>query len=196
MRPNNRCYIIIYLLGSLLLGPFCTECKSSGNVTATNDNSITRYTAKKMSSALPKAKIYKVNPYYVDKVAVSMSPDKSRLISFPAPSDVTDATSPVGLIDGYYLDCQGIGINTMFLQWTRHEYNRMSQTPSKAQIMEAILPASYIEEIIELPLTTSLALSDTATVNNMIREGLPGCKVIKGAAINVLQPDRIIGTEY
>ena len=128
------------------------------------------------ATALPKARIYKVAAEWADLVPVTVT--DGRLISYPAPTDVTASTSPVALADGWMLDRQGVNPNTTFLKWTRQEYGDMKTAPTPSQIMDNIVAGSRLQELMELPMTTTEAAGDTAAVNRLIREGLPGCKTL------------------
>lgn len=158
------------------------------------------HNAKAMSmpknSHLPLAKIYKVSPDYVDKVPVTMNAGKTKLISFPAVSDININTSPIELVDGFLLDRQGVGLNTMFLVWTRDEYAAMAHTPKVSDIKEAIAPPSFVNIVVQLPLSTSDAVADTAAVNELIRNGLKDCKIYYGKPLEFGIPARTVGTLY
>ena len=125
-------------------------------------------------AALPSARIYKVDSQWAYLVPVTVS--NGTLVSWPAPGDVRSATAPLALADGWWLDRQGVNPNTMFLKWTRGEYASMANTPDAAEIKAAVIPGSRLSELVELPLTTSSAVDDTAAVNQLILKGLPGCK--------------------
>lgn len=107
---------------------------------------------------------------------VPVAVDNGRIVSFPAPSDISSATAPIRLSDGWWLDRQGIGPNTVFLKWTRDEYAALPSTPSIAEIKEAIVPSARPDAIYQLPMSASEAAADTAAVNRIIADGLSGCK--------------------
>ena len=147
------------------------------------------------ASPPPRAVVYKMSSNYEYHVPVTLDAGKTRLISYPAPSDVTPNTAPVKLIDGYYLDRQGVNVNTVFLKWTRDEYSNLTKTPSKGDILENLMPLSYIADIVSLPMSINEALADTAEVNKLIREGFPGCRIIKGKPVRIGDANDIIGTQ-
>lgn len=150
--------------------------------------------ARIADSHLPRAVIYKVAPKYADKVPVTMNAGKTKMIGFPAPTDISEFTSPIAVAEGYLLDRQGVGVNTMFLVWTREEYAAFEKTPMVSEIKEAIDPQSYVMVVVQLPMEASQAAADTAAVNHIIRGGLKDCKVINGKPIQFGQPVRTIGT--
>ena len=68
----------------------------------------------KKQMAYPKAVIYKTNGNFSNNVPITLSADSKKLISFPAPSDITEQTAPIKLSQGYWLDRRGISPNTAF----------------------------------------------------------------------------------
>lgn len=130
--------------------------------------------ARSPETALPAARIYRVSPQWADHVAATVS--NGTLVSYPAPSDISPATAPVALADGWMLDRQGLNPSSVFLRWTRSEYSTLSHTPSPSEIMAAIEPGSRLEALYELPMTAAEAAADTSAVNRLIAEGLPGCR--------------------
>ena len=119
---------------------------------------------------LPRARIYKISPEYAGLVPVSIS--DGRLVSYPAPSDISPATAPLPLADGWILDRQGIGPASSFLKWTRQEYAAMSSAPSPAEILKAVVPGAKISDWAELPMSAAEAVADTAAVNRFITANL------------------------
>lgn len=89
--------------------------------------------------ASPAVVIYKTKKDYSRFVAVILSADKSKIISYPAPSDISPEMSvPVALADGYWLDKRGIGVHVAFLKMTYEEYAQLSNPPSKEQLWAQI----------------------------------------------------------
>ncbi len=76
----------------------------------------------KKQMAYPKAVIYKTNGNFSNNVPITLSADSKKLISFPAPSDITEQTAPIKLSQGYWLDRRGISPNTAFTKFTYRQY--------------------------------------------------------------------------
>lgn len=91
-------------------------------------------------AVMPKARIYRTNGDYRDKVPVNLDAARSTVVSYPAPTDLT--ALPVQLADGYLLDLRGIGPNTAFTSYTYAEYSAMKDAPTPSQIMDAIMPGA------------------------------------------------------
>ena len=159
-----RTFVALLCAGILLAGCSASKSASESNIVSARESNLSE----------PAARIYKVAPEYADHVAVAVN--GGRLVSFPAPSDITPATAPIPLAEGWYLDRQGVGPYTVFLKWTRDEYAAMHSAPTPAEIMAAVIPGARVSELYELPMTISDAQSDTAAVDRLIEAGLPGCK--------------------
>lgn len=85
--------------------------------------------------ASPAVVIYKTKKDYSRFVAVTLSADKSKITSYPAPTDISPEMSvPVALADDYWLDRRGINEHVAFLSMTYEEYARLSSPPSKEQL--------------------------------------------------------------
>ncbi len=127
------------------------------------------------AAVMIKAYIYKTNGNYADNVPVTV--ENGKLISYPAPSDLTDQSRPVALDRGYLLDRRGIGPDTRFTSFTYGEYAAMPAPPSSAQLMAAIIPDARVTEMVEMPFPYSPDCA--AQCNELIATGLPGCKIMK-----------------
>lgn len=122
--------------------------------------------------ALPRTVIYKTNGNYDDNVAIRLNPDGS-LLTFPGPGDVGEQSVPLRLADGWLLDRRGaVGSGTVFLKYTYREYHALAEPPSTAALKTAIIPGAHVTEAYALP--RSVQRTDTAAINALIREGLPG----------------------
>lgn len=121
----------------------------------------------------PMARIYQMNGDWSDNVPVGMR--GSELVSFPSPGDLTAASRPVRLADGYWLDCRGVGGGTAFTRYTYAQYMALPTPPDPKTLIDAIIPGARVTRIVELPFTMQTARADTAAVNALIRDGLPGC---------------------
>lgn len=117
---------------------------------------------------IPHAVAYRTDGDYADCVPVNLAPDGS-LASYPAPSDISAASEPLPLVDGFLLDRRGIGPNTVFTRYTYRQYAALPQAPSQQQLLDSVIPGSRVNEMVVLPMTTSEALADTAAVNEYIR---------------------------
>lgn len=125
---------------------------------------------------LPKAKIYKTNGDYNNNVPITLSADGKRVISFPAPSDLSANSTPLQLADGFLLDRRGISPNSAFLTLTYNEYAALKQAPSPSELLKLVIPEAKVTEIILLPFTIGSADDKVADINKLIQSGLQDCE--------------------
>lgn len=109
--------------------------------------------------AIPKATVFKMNGPYENNVAVTLNPDGS-LAYYPAPTDIMENSAPYSLGDGWWLNRQGIGPNSVFTKWTFADYCKLKRVPGREEILDAIIPGSGVTEFRELPLPYSEARSN------------------------------------
>lgn len=155
-----------------------TACSSTKEVevatpTVATPTSNTRIKAGgQQNYALPHVYIYKTTADYSDLVPVTMNPERTRIISYPAKSDIHPSAKPVPLADGWYLDRRGIGPNTVFTDYTYEEYSCLEKTPTASQLMEHIIekyPLVGLRDCGTECLTTD-------QLNDLIKSGLKGCR--------------------
>ena len=109
--------------------------------------------------ALPKATIFKMSGNYADNMAVTVNAS-GVLTYFPAPSDLTAASAPVALGDGWYLNRQGLGANSVFTKYTFEEYRNLKTVPTISELKAAIIPGAKVTQFREIPVRLSDALAD------------------------------------
>lgn len=109
-------------------------------------------------NAVAKASAFQMNGNYADHVAVTLN-SAGELTYFPAPSDITNASVPVAIGNGWYLNRQGISANSVFTKWTFDEYKALKNVPSPSEIKEAIIPGAKVLKFIVLPVSASEANS-------------------------------------
>lgn len=123
-------------------------------------------------ATMPRARVYRMNGNYADNVPVGTD-GNGRIISYPAPSDVSAASRPMQLAGGWWLDRRGVGQHTVFTRFTYEEYAVLPQSPSVAQFREAIIPGARVTAVEELPWTLREAEVDTAAVNAWLHAHAP-----------------------
>lgn len=94
---------------------------------------------------LPKPTAFKMSGDYSDNVAVTLD-QQGNLTYFPAPTDITDASVPTPLGDGWYLNRQGLNANSVFTKWTFSEYRNLPSVPTPAEIKAAIIPGARVTD--------------------------------------------------
>lgn len=109
--------------------------------------------------ALPLATIFRISGDYADKVAITLNPDGS-LAYYPAPSDLSAASAPLYLGDGWYLNRQGIGPNSVFTSFSFSDYRTLPQAPSHGELSGSVIPGARVVEMREIPVRASDASAD------------------------------------
>ncbi len=158
-----------------------TSCKSTSQATSNPD--VTHSVAISMPvrdskpmgpsaptkpvNALPKATAFRMSGDYADHVAISID-NQGNLTYFPAPTDISAASAPVSLADGWWLNRQGIGINSVFTKYTFSEYAALPSVPSIEELKASIIPGARVTEVISLPYSISEAPSHIQEINDFL----------------------------
>lgn len=130
-------------------------CSSGKRVVANeaNANEVTSVTTASSGQSVapaqagPPVVVYKTTKDYSRNVPVGLSADGTRIVSYPAVSDVRGLPYPTPLADGYLLDNRGIGRNVAFLSYTYEEYAALPATPSPEELMEKVIDKHPLLEI-------------------------------------------------
>jgi len=90
----------------------------------------------------PQTIIYKTRKDYAQFIPVTLSEDKSEIVSYPHPKDVFrngELAYPTELKNGYLLDNRGIDVNVAFLNVTYEDYSKMEKAPLLEELFSMIL---------------------------------------------------------
>ncbi|WP_289858585.1 hypothetical protein [uncultured Muribaculum sp.] len=140
----------------------------------------------KKQMAYPKAVIYKTNGNFSNNVPITLSADSKKLISFPAPSDITEQTAPIKLSQGYWLDRRGISPNTAFTKFT---YRQLKSTPSANELKKAIIPGAIVTEIVQLPYPVGQVTVQQC--DSLISNNLTGCNILLKRESIMIGPENL-----
>lgn len=121
------------------------------------------------SNVIPKATAFKMSGNYADNVAVTLN-SNGDLTYFPAPTDISSASAPVKLADGWYLNRQGIGKNSVFTKYTFAEYSALPNVPSVSELKAAIIPDARVTEVIQLPYSINEAQDNIPQINEFLKK--------------------------
>lgn len=133
---------LIVALSAASLLTACSTTKQAEEMaqeTIPSVDSRDRMIAGSPSYALAHVIIYKTRADYSNLVPVTMNSERTRIVSYPAKSDIRPSAKPVALADGWYLDKRGIGQNTVFTDYTYEAYSSLEKTPSISELMEHII---------------------------------------------------------
>jgi hypothetical protein len=101
-------------------------------------------------NALAPTIVYKMTGNYWQNVPVTLSDDKTQIVSYPHPKDLIvngKLATPSPLPDGYWLDNRGISPNVAFTSWTYEAYSRLEAPPSVSELFNAIIDKNPIAEM-------------------------------------------------
>ncbi len=144
--------------------------------------------SEKINYDRPKAIVYRTDGDYQSNVSITLSSDGGRVMSFPAPSDVsTEMSTPIVLHKGYLLARNGVSRNTAFLDYTYDEYSKLHATPSPTELLKHILKRNAVTEAYVLPITQSEAVANPDKCNEFISNNFTGCERV------ILPPPSIKG---
>jgi hypothetical protein len=126
--------------------------------------------------------IYKTKIDYSQNVAVTLSEDKSEIISYPHPKDVFYASKlahPIELDNGYLLDNLGINIHTAYLSLTLKEYSQYEKVPSMKEFYQLIIDKNPLTEFYNCGNRQNLK-NELVEINSIVKKGnLEKCKCLK-----------------
>lgn len=131
--------------------------------TSRNDNNESQQVLKPVplaplnSAYVPMATAFRMSGDYQDNVAVTLDAS-GNLVYFPAPTDITADSRPIDLGNGWWLNRQGLGQNSVFTKYTFAEYAELPEVPSVSQLKNAILPNAHVTQMIELPWSVNESL--------------------------------------
>lgn len=90
-----------------------------------------------------KATAFQMSGDYSNNIAITLNED-GTLAYYPAPSDITEASRPIALGNGWWLNRQGLGPNSVFTKYTFDEYEKLPSVPSQADLKAAIIPGAKV----------------------------------------------------
>lgn len=101
-------------------------------------------------SAQARVVIYKTAKDYRNNVPVTLSDDKTTIVSYPHPSDLVlgeGLALPASLHNGYLLDNRGISKNIAFLKYTYNEYVGLKGVPTLQELQRSIIDKDPLTEL-------------------------------------------------
>lgn len=115
------------------------------------------------------ATVFKMSGDYANNVAVTLNAD-GTLSYYPDPTDISSASKPVSLGNGWWLNRQGIGARSRFLKYTFEEYAALPSVPSQEELIKAIIPGAEVIEFKSVPVPASEAMSRLDEVKKLAAE--------------------------
>ena len=130
----------------ILIIAFC-GCKTTKTQKESSDKQ-TEFTPQFVPG--PQALIYKTKANYNNLVPVTLTDDKTQIVSYPDPTDIVldnKYPTPTTLNNGYLLDNRGIGSNVAFLKLTYEEYSKLKSVPTLNELQGLIIDKDPLIEL-------------------------------------------------
>ncbi len=164
------------LLYVIILSLFIVSCKSNIEISKESNRMI-----KNTISTGQQLIVYKTTVELTDFVPVIMNEVKTKIISYPAPSDLFyegKLAKPTILKNGYLLDNRGISENVVFLNYTYEAYSKLKEAPALSEMMENIKVKYPLKELVNCGLRYKYK-DKVKELNVLIDAGFPNCKIVK-----------------
>lgn len=103
-----------------------------------------------MKAPGPPAMVYKTRQNYDNLVPIILSEDKSRVLSYPHPSDLVSGDGylvPTSLKNGYLLDNKGINKDVAFINMTYESYARLKEAPAVEELLAMVIDKDPLAEL-------------------------------------------------
>ena len=152
------------ILSSLIIG-----CKHNKEIAKTMTS-----TSKAFSHTI----VYKTISDFSDYVPVILNDERTKIISYPAPTDVFyngKLAKPTSLKNGYLLDNRGITEYVAFLKYTYEDYSRLKEAPSLNEMYNNILEKYPLKEFIYCG-SRNRFKDEVNDLNALIEAGFPNCE--------------------
>lgn len=166
MRNYFNVFTVIILLMMVSI-----SCKT--NLEQTSDKEKKKETIKMASMPGPPAIVYKTKKDYFHLVPVILSDDKSKIVSYPAVSDIYRSGKypyPTRLLNNYLLDNRGITKNVAFLSLTYEEYGKLEKISTSEELFKKIIDNNPLLEIYKCGLKSDYK-NIVEDINRLIQEG-------------------------
>jgi len=119
--------------------------------------------------------VYKTTKDFSDFVPVIMNAERTKIVSYPAPTDLSLNSKPTKLKNDYLLDNRGISENVVFLNYTYEAYINLKIAPSFVEMQKNILEKYPLKEMF-LCGSRYRFKEEVNELNALIDAGFPGCK--------------------
>ncbi len=117
--------------------------------------------------------VYKMTGNYWQNVPITLSDDKTQIVSYPHPKDLFltgKLATPSPLPDGYWLDNRGISPNVAFTSWTYETYSQLETPPSVSELFKAIIDKNPIAEMCDCGSRSAFSLPVETPLKALIRQ--------------------------
>lgn len=129
--------------------------------------------------------VYKTIRDFSDFVPVIMNAGRTKILSYPAPTDLSVNSKPTVLKNGYLLDNRGITEHVVFLNYSYEAYMAMKEAPTMDEMLKNIKEKYPLKELILCG--SRYRFRDLEKeLNALISAGFPGCKKVNIIPMGVM----------
>lgn len=175
MREKSIIRLLLRCMVIYLMFISCTH--QAAPVNSKNDS-----VKRTMGISSPPCIIYRTKSDYSMNVPVILSPDKSKIVSYPDRKDIYyngKFATPTPLAQGFLLDNRGIGVQVAFLSYTYEEFSKLASTPPATDLMSLILDKDPLTEMYQCGQRGQYT-NIVQELNDLINSGkLNTCKKLK-----------------
>ena len=119
--------------------------------------------------------IYKTSSDFSNFIPIGMNETKSKIVSYPGISDVSDNKRPILLDNGYLFDRFGLSVNSVYTSYTYEEYKDLPKQPSLKDLQARIIEKKpFTEMYIYNKSTFSIE-----ELNQEVSNGFSNCKKVR-----------------
>jgi len=137
---------------------------------------------KEIDFSNPPTVIYKTKKDYSRLVPVTLSEDKSKIVSYPGPQDLyfrKKLATPTQLDKGYLLDNRGLNKNSGFLDITYEEYSKWQKVPSLDELYNHLIDKDPFTVLYNCGNRYQYKENEVLLLNKLINnKGLARCKCL------------------
>ena len=164
------------LLQIMIVISLFVSCKTNKEISKDTNSMI-----KSTISTGQQAVVYKTTADLMDYVPVIMNAERTKIVSYPAPSDLFyegKLAKPTALKDGYLLDNRGITENVVFLNYAYEAYSKLKKAPAMSEMLKNIKEKYPLKELIYCGSRYQFK-DEVKELNALIDAGFPNCKRVR-----------------
>ena len=137
---------------------------------------------KEIDFSNPPTVIYKTKKDYSQMVPVTLSEDKTKIVSYPGPQDIyfrNKLATPTRLDKGYLLDNRGLNKNSGFLDIRYEDYSKLDKVPGLVELYNHLIDKDPFTEFYNCGNRYQYKENETLKLNEIItNNGLSRCKCL------------------
>jgi len=130
--------------------------------------------------------IYKTKADYSQLVPVLLNPEKDKIVSYPAPTDLKNENGlllPIALRDSFLFDQRGIGPNVAFTSYTYEQYSILEQAPSLTELENSLIDRDPLVTMYNCSACSEIR-GDVRKMNRLVQTKFKKCVRLKPVSNN------------